>query len=193
MGRNHSAGGRIGGQFFPKALAVVGTGTLMLWLLAAWGAVKPTAVHFGDVHNHFHAPAVPVRPADDLPQTPDAPIVIHTPPPQVFIRGDGDPQRTGRIVQAELEARQQVVEAARDELAGELKGRGRLTQADLVRSYHQGVERIYGPRSQAPAQQRQGVVKVTRALGSPTDGWWVSDCEGAEEAMPLSEKFPELY
>lgn len=179
-----SRGGRLGGQFFPTALGVIGTGTLMLWVLATWGAIKPTALHIGDIHHHHHAPAVPDRPADDIPQAPrpvvQQPIVIHTPPPEIFVHPAGDPRRTGQAVQKELEARQKVVQAARRELAGE------LTQADLVRSYHQGLQRIYGDQSQRPT----GVVKVTRALGSPTDGIWWSDCEGREELMPLSEKFP---
>lgn len=181
---NSIRGGRVGGQLFPTALGIAGTGTLLLWLLAAWGALKPTALHVGDIHHHHHAPAVPIRPADEIPQTPGTlgqpPIVIHTPPPEIFVHPAGDPRRTGQAVQRELEARQKVVQAARRELAGQ------LTQDDLVRSYHRGVERIYGSQGQKPA----GVVKVTRALGSPSDGLWWSDCEGREELMPLSEKFP---
>ena len=181
---NTSRGGRLSGQLFPTALGVVGTGTLLLWVLAAWGALKPTALHIGDIHHHHHAPVVSDRPAGEIPQAPrpvdPQSIVIHTPPPQIFVHAGGDPKRTGQAVQAELEARQEMVQAARRELAGE------LTQDDLVRSYHRGVQRIYGDQSQRPT----GVAKVTRALGSPSDGLWWSDCEGREELMPLSEKFP---
>lgn len=184
--KNRSSGGRISGQFFPAALGLSGTAVLVLWFLAFLGAAKPTAVHFGDVHNHFHAP--PVSPADPPVRSDPPPIVIETPPPNIFISGSTDPKTAGQVVQREMEARQAMVSAAQDELAGELKQAPRLTKQDLLDSYQRGVERIYGPRSQAPAD----LVYESASVG-PTDGWFVSDCEDDPQMVPLSEKFPGIY
>lgn len=174
-----SSGGRLAGNLFPRvALAATGA-PLLLWLLATYGALKPSVVV---VHNHAAPSDRPARPPARREVPPPADIVISTPPPQIFISGSSDPERTGKVVQAELESRQRMVTAAKEQLAREL--RGETTGDDLLEAYHQGLNRIYPKRKVIKTSHTVPAVAVP-AAGAPTNGWFISDCEDNPQVRPI--------